>query len=81
VYDDGTTSRLLYQTHADTGSIEGFSVSPNEQYVAIETIPDLGSRVSDGYAIEPRATSITTMIVDVATGKIVRGFEGFDVAW
>lgn len=81
VYDDGTKPRLLYQTHADNGSIEAFSVSPNEQYVAIETIPDLGARVSDGYAIEPRATTITTMIVDVATGKIVRGFEGFDLTW
>ncbi|MEP6479676.1 MAG: hypothetical protein ABJB03_09815 [Rhodoglobus sp.] len=81
VYDDGATSRLLYQTHADTGSIESFSVSPNEQYVAIETIPDLGARVSDGYTVEPRATTITTIIVDVATGKIVRGVEGFDLTW
>jgi hypothetical protein len=81
LYDDGTTSRVLYRTIHDAGSIQGFSVSPNSQYVAIETVPNTATSVSDGYLYDARSTSTTTMIVEIATGAIVRSFEGFDLAW
>ncbi|MCU1441591.1 MAG: hypothetical protein JWP85_2588 [Rhodoglobus sp.] len=81
LYDDGTTSRVLYRTIDDAGSIQDFSVSPNSQYVAIETVPNSAASVSDGYFYDARSTSTTTVIVDVATGSIVRSFEGFDLAW
>ncbi len=81
VIDSGASSRALFQTVGDNGSIEGFSVSPNEQYVAIETVPDLAARVPDGYAIEGRSTTVTTVIVDVASGSVVKSMEGFGISW
>jgi hypothetical protein len=81
VVDDGQKSRILYQTPGDIGSIESFSVSPNSQYVAIEEIPDVSANVSDGYFRDARSTSIATVIVNIATGQMVRIVDGFDVAW
>ena len=81
VYDDGTSARVLYQTPDDKGSISDFSVSPNGQYVAIETVPDAAASVSDGYFYDARATSVTTVIVVVATGAQTRSVEGFALRW
>jgi hypothetical protein len=81
VYDDGTRARGLYRTPADAGSISDFSVSPNGQYVAIETVPDAAAAVSDGYFFDARATSVTTVIVDVETGAQTRSVEGFGLHW
>ena len=81
VYDDGTSARVLYQTPGDVGSISDFSVSPNGQYVAIETVPDAAAAVSDGYFFDARATSVTTVIVDVETGAQTRSVEGFGLHW
>lgn len=81
VYDDGAASRVLYRTVGDGGSIEDFSVSPNAQYVAIETIPDVSASISDGYFFDARSTSVTTFIVDVDSGAIVKSFEGFSLEW
>ena len=81
VYDDGIESRILYQTPDGRGSISDFSVSPNGQYVAIETVPDNSVSVSDGYFYDARSTSVTTIIVDVETGSQVRSVEGFALDW
>lgn len=81
VYDDGTTARVLYQTPNGAGSISDFTVSPNGQYVAVETVPDNSASVSDGYFYDARSTSVTTVIVDVDSGAQVRSFEGFALAW
>jgi hypothetical protein len=81
VVDDGKSSRILYQTPGDIGSIESVSVSPNSQYVAIEEIPDVSASVSDGYFRDARSTSIATVIVDIATGQMVRIVDGFAIAW
>ena len=81
VYDDGTSARILYQTPDDGGSISDFTVSPNGQYVAIETVPDASAAVSDGYFLDARATSVTTIIVDVASGAQTRSVEGFALKW
>ena len=79
--DDGTEGRVLYQTPDLAGSIEDFSVSPNGQYVAIEVVPVIADTVSDGYTVDPRSTTITTVIVEIETGLIVRSVEGFALRW
>jgi hypothetical protein len=81
VYENGTTSRVLYQTKDDAGSIESFSISPNGQFVAVNVIPDYASSVSDGYPVDAQSTSISTVFIDIASGAIVRSVEGFDVSW
>lgn len=79
--DDGTEGRVLYQTPDLAGSIEDFTVSPNGQYVAIEVVPVIADSVSDGYAVDPRSTTITTVLVEIETGLIVRSVEGFALLW
>jgi hypothetical protein len=79
--DDGTEGRILYQTPTLAGSIEHFTVSPNGQYVAIEVVPVVEDAVSDGYPHNPRSTTITTVIVEIASGLIVRSVEGLGLIW
>jgi hypothetical protein len=81
VYDDGASARILYQTPGGAGSISDFTVSPNGQYVAVETVPDAAASVSDGYYFDARPTSVTTVIVDVETGAQTRSVEGFALHW
>ena len=81
VYESGTTSRVIYQTKGDAGSIEGFSISPNGQFLAVNVIPDYASSVSDGYPVDAKSTSISTVFVDIASGAVVRSVEGFDESW
>lgn len=79
--DDGATSTVIYRTPNDAGSIEGFSVSPNGQYVAIAVVPDNSASVSDGYFYDAHSTSTETVFVDIATGAVVKSVEGFSLAW
>ncbi|MCU1556473.1 MAG: hypothetical protein JWN09_468 [Microbacteriaceae bacterium] len=81
VYEQGTTSRILFETVNGKGSIDAFSVSPNGQYVAVNVVPDVVASVSDNYAVNPKSTSITTMFVDIATGNLVGSVAGFDESW
>ena len=81
VADDGTSARALYETPQSLGSIESFTVSPNAQFVAIEVIPDFSASVTDGYELNPRSTSVQTVIVHLATGAVVRSVEGFALDW
>jgi len=81
VYESGTTSRVLYQTKDDAGSIEGFSISPNGQFVAVNVIPDYANSVSDAYPVDAQSTSISTVFIDIASGAVVRSVAGFDESW
>ncbi len=85
IYQSGAVgtgkTRILFGGKDYKGSIDGFSVSPNGQYVAANVVPDYAMSVSDGYFVNPRATSITTVFIDIATGNIVRSVAGFDQAW
>jgi hypothetical protein len=81
VYEHAGTSRILYQSPDGKGSLDGFSVSPNGQYVAIEETPDVAASVSDGYVRDARSTSVTTIFVDIGTGAIVRSVAGFAANW
>jgi len=77
---DGDPS-VLYRTPADLGSIGRFRVSPNDQYVAVEVIPNLSTQQSDGRKLAPRDRAITTVVIDIDTGLIVRSVEGFWPVW
>ena len=81
VLDDGTTSRKLYQTVDDKGQVDSFTISPNEQFVAVEVVPNVGESVRDGYAVNERSTTVTTVIIDLKTGAVVRSLDGFALAW
>ena len=81
VYENGTTARVLYETKEDAGSIEGFSISPNGQFVAVNVIPDYANSVSDGYPVDAQSTSISTVFIDIVSGTVVRSVAGFDESW
>ncbi|PRY70138.1 hypothetical protein B0I08_101265 [Glaciihabitans tibetensis] len=81
VFDDGNTARIIYRTPRDEGSFVNFALSPNGQYAVVETVPDVSTSVDDGYTVNPRSTSITTVFVDVGTGAVVKSIEGFRVSW
>ena len=81
VVDDGTQARVVYQTVRHEGSIESFRISPNGQYAAIEVVPNVSTAQPDGYPLNGRAQSITTVVVDLATGALVRSVEGFGLVW
>jgi hypothetical protein len=82
VVDDGAgESRLLARTVSDAGSFVDFRVSPNDQFVAIEVVPVVAEAQPDGRAVNGRATSITVVIVNIATGDLVRSVAGFGPSW
>ncbi|TQO21040.1 hypothetical protein FB472_2708 [Rhodoglobus vestalii] len=80
-YDDGDVSRVLYQTVDDKGAILDFRVSPNGQFVAVEVHPNFSVFDSDEYVMAARPRSVTTYIVEVATGAVTRSVEGFGAVW
>ncbi len=80
-FDDGAQSSALFRTIDDAGSIEKFAISPNEQFVAVEVVPDFATAVSDGYLFDARYTTTTTVIVEIATGQVVRSLDGFGLLW
>ena len=80
--DDGEgRQQPLYRTPDDRGSIGRFVVSPNDQFVAIEITPDRRAVVDDARAIEPRAQTVMTVVVDIDSGEVVRSVEGFWPVW
>lgn len=82
VADDGSgVARVLLRTIDDRGSIGDFTISPNDQYVAVEVIPSVEDAVPDGRPVNGRATSVTTVIIDIASGTVVRTLEGFSPIW
>ena len=81
VRDNGTTATPIYQTVNHEGRIVDSYPSPNDQYLAIEVEPNVSDSVSDRYPINPRSTTITTVIVNIASGRLVRSVNGFDVSW
>lgn len=80
--DDGQgSSQPLYRTPGDQGSIGRFVVSPGDQYVAVEVVPNRQTAVSDQRPLEPRDLSVMTVIVDIDSGQVVRSVEGFWPIW
>ena len=81
VADDGTTSKQILRTKDDAGSIGDFTVSPNDQYVAVEVVPNVSTSVSDGYPVNDRSTSVTTIVIDIASGAQVKSVAGLALQW
>ncbi len=81
VFDDGTRPRTILGAPDAPGSIESFAVSPNEQYVAVENVPNLATSEPDGYPVNGRSQNITTLFVEVSSGVVVRSVSGFAVSW
>lgn len=82
VADDGTgVARVLLRTVDDRGSIGAFTISPNDQYVAVEVTPSVEDAQPDGRLVNGRPTSITTVIIDVESGEVVRTLEGLSPIW
>ena len=81
VYDDGEVSRELFRTIDNAGSIGRIRVSPNDQFAAVEVVPNVEKSVSDGRLVDPRSTSVTTVVVDISTGSVVQSVAGFDLNW
>jgi len=56
-------------------------VSANDQYAAVEVVPNVASSVDDGRRVDPRSTDVTTVFVDIASGAVVKSVAGFDIHW
>lgn len=80
-FDNGEESRILYQTVGDKGAILDFEVSPNNQFVAVEVQPNVSTRDPDQYVMNSRPQSVTTYLVEIATGAVTRSVEGFGAIW
>ncbi len=82
VADDGTgAARVLFRTIDDRGSIGDFVLSTNDQYVAVEVTPSVADAQPDARLVNGRPTSVTTVIVDIESGAVVRTLEGFSPIW
>ena len=75
------TSREVYAPVLPNETIVGFTVSPNDQYLAVQTVPNSQTQVSDGYPVDPQATTATTLFVELSTGVISRSIVGIDATW
>jgi hypothetical protein len=75
------TSVLVYEPVLENETILGFSISPNDQYLAIQTVPNSATQVSDGYPVDAQATTATTVFVDLDSGTITRSIVGIDAIW
>ncbi|TFD55134.1 hypothetical protein E3T55_01535 [Cryobacterium frigoriphilum] len=73
--------RVVYAPSSGAESIVGFSVSPNDQYLAVQIVPNRDTSVSDGYPFEAQSTDATTLFVNIATGQITRSVVGFAATW
>ena len=81
VLQDGTAQKVLFGKKGSRASVMRFTVSPNEQFVAIEVDPGSTGGTDDGYIGSNRPTDVTTYIVELATGATVASFSGFDLSW
>lgn len=77
---DGESQALL-ENPAQLGSLGDFSVSPNGQYLAATVVPNVAASVSDQYPVRSNSTSVTTVIVDIESGRIRGSMTGFQLDW
>ncbi|GAA0956394.1 hypothetical protein [Frigoribacterium faeni] len=80
VIDDQKEARSLFEPSSAGTTIESFSVSPNGQYLAVETA-DATAETDFSYTIDPVPTTVTTTIVDIASGGVVASFGGHAAEW
>ncbi|SEN65707.1 hypothetical protein SAMN05216281_11134 [Cryobacterium luteum] len=74
-------ARTVYAPASASETIVGFELSPNDQFLAVQIVPNRNTEVSDGYPVNSQAADATTLFVNVATGEIRRSVLGFDTSW
>ncbi|TFD73149.1 Ig-like domain-containing protein [Cryobacterium gelidum] len=72
-------SSFVYVPASKGTEIRDFCVSPNGQYVAVETFPRDGE--SDQYPTLPGSSAMMTTFVDLSTGVSNRSINGFLPHW
>ena len=77
----GGEARTVYAPVSATETIVGFELSPNDQYLAVQIVPNRDTEVSDGYPVNAQTTDATTLFVNVQTGQMRRSVLGFDATW
>ncbi|WP_104177724.1 hypothetical protein [Cryobacterium sp. Y50] len=77
----GGQARTVYAPVSALETIVGFEISPNNQYLAVQVVPNRDSELSDEYPVNAQATDATTLFVNVATGELRRSVLGFDATW
>jgi hypothetical protein len=80
VLDDEEEARVLFRPAGESSQIEGFSVSPNGQYLAVETA-SADDPTDYSYTIDPVPQGTMTAVVDIETGAVVASFTGHAAAW
>lgn len=82
VADDGSGfARVVLRVDGSETTIGGFVISPNDEYVAVELIPAPDGTTAGDQLVNGQDASVTTVIVDIQTGTIVRTLEGSAPIW
>lgn len=76
---DHRSSDIVYKPPPDSTHISDYCVSPNGQYLAVETISAEG--LPDGYPNLPASSAMTTVLIDLTTGTSTRSVSGFLPDW
>jgi len=72
-------TRVVHSPAAEGTRIRDFCVSPNGQYLAVETAP--ADSTLDNYPVVGGYSQMSTFFVDIATGEASRGAYGFLPDW
>ncbi|MCY7287937.1 MAG: hypothetical protein LH624_06715, partial [Cryobacterium sp.] len=76
---DAGDSSVAFIPASDSSRVRDFCVSPNGQYLAVETIPAAG--LGDNYPTLPAFSGMTTSLVDLDRGTSSRSVSGFLPDW
>ena len=76
---DHQGSSFIFEPASDNSEIRDFCLSPNGQYVAVET--NSREAESDQYPALPASTGTMTTFVDLSTGASIRSVNGFLPHW
>lgn len=78
VADDGRATAV--STLPATSAILQTCVSPSGRYAAVLEGPDIVSNPYDTYLL-PMPEKVVTHVIELATGRQVHAFSGFDISW
>ncbi|TFD68044.1 hypothetical protein [Cryobacterium ruanii] len=77
----GGAARTVYAPASAVETIVGFELSPNNQFLAVQIVPNRETERSDGYPVNTQSTDATTLFVNMATGEVRRSVVGFNATW
>ena len=76
---DAADSDVAFTPASESSRVRDFCVSPNGQYLAVETIPASG--LGDDYPTLPGFSGMTTALIDLDRGTSSRSVSGFLPDW